>query len=113
MSAKITPELSVSRFLQLPREIRNLVFQYIYEELKGDDDKWAFDTLKVSCSWYNETMPVIVSNLHHIVMARFNSVWNIICSVGYLGLRLEAGAWIFRSALCAYIGLANAAFWHL
>lgn len=77
MSTKTTPELSASRFLQLPGEIRNLVFQYIYEELEGDDDKWAFDTLKVSRSWYNETMPVIVSNLHHIVMVRFNSVWNL------------------------------------
>lgn len=77
MSAMIASGLSASRFLQLPGEIRNLIYQLIYEELKEDDEKWALGILKVSRSLYYEAMPVIVSDLHHIIMVRFNSLWNI------------------------------------
>lgn len=74
MSAMIASGLSTSRFLQLPGEIRNMIYQFVYDGLNEED---TLNILKVSRSWYNEVLPVIVSDLYHIFMIRFNSLWNL------------------------------------
>lgn len=77
MSSMIASDLPTSRFLQLPREILNMIYQLVYDGLKDDDEKSTLNILKVSRSWYNEILPVIVSDLYHIIMIRFNSLWNL------------------------------------
>ena len=76
MSTMITTDLSTSGFLQLPGEVRTIIYRLVFDGLKEDDEQWAINLLKISRSWYNEAMPVIVSNLHHNIVIRFNSIWN-------------------------------------
>lgn len=54
-----------------------MIYHFVYDGLKEEDEKWALNLLKVSRSWYLEFMPVIVSGLYHIFMIRFNSIWNL------------------------------------
>ena len=70
-------ETTPSKFLQLPGEIRNNIYQDAYEDLNEDAlTNWALCTARVSRSWYNEAMPIIVSGFKHSVFIRFNNFWN-------------------------------------
>lgn len=74
MSTMINAGLSTFGFLQLPGEVRTIVYHLIYDGLKEDDEQWAINSLKISRSWYNEAMLIIVSNVHHTITIRFNSL---------------------------------------
>lgn len=60
--------MSALRFLQLPGKIQNLIYQCIYNEFKENNNKLAFDTFKVSRSWYNKIILLIVLSLNYTIM---------------------------------------------